>query len=140
MPLILAKMPNTQKSANVESTVEPETLNMSALSLDDPGTHSAYDNGAYPSPSQKSFRAALQSVKAMGGTLLLDIPDTKAFSHVRPGLQVDNSLVDGGGLGLFTSDDIEAGGFIGFFSGVFAWESDVDQIFKPTETCVQSYV
>jgi hypothetical protein len=40
--------------------------------------------------------------------------------------------------GLFTKHDIEPGGLVGFFTGVWAWESDVDSVFAPSETCVHS--
>ena len=96
-----------------------------------------------PSPlaQPRSFRAALERAKAAKGqTARLSLPQALAFRHVRSGLSVDISDQVGAGLGLFAHVVIPVGGFVGFFTGVWAWESDVDSIFKASEKCVQGYM
>ena len=127
--------------------------NLHALSLGAPGGTSAGDREestvlavVVPSPLNKnhqprSFRAALERAKeAKGQTARLKLPLAPAFRHLRNGLSVDISNQVGAGLGLFTHDLIPVGGFIGLFSGIWAWESDVDSIFKASEKAVQSYM
>lgn len=95
-----------------------------------------------PRGDPKSFRAALEHLRAWtepGATL--SIPTLAAgFRHVRSGLYVAESTISGAGLGLFTSVPIGAGKLVGFFSGVWAYESDVDATFAASEACVQGYI
>ena len=101
--------------SGTDRTMQPNFSRLGLLSLDG----GPVAPPVLLSPSPHSFRAALNQHKATHGPhSLLDLPVTPAFSHVRKGLQVDNSLVADGGLGLFTRDEIEAGGFVGVFSGV----------------------
>jgi len=99
------------------------------------------DVGAHTEEKEKSqsFRSALNNANALGETVLNLPTHEKALRHIRPNLFVDHSDKPECGLGLFTSETIEAGGFIGFFTGIFCWESDCDGIFKASEKCIQTY-
>ena len=87
-----------------------------------------------------SFRAALTRARATRPGAALSIPASSAFRHVRPSLCVAESGIAGAGLGLFTSAAIGAGELVGFYTGVWAYESDVDATFAAREACVQGYV
>jgi len=67
--------------------------------------------------------------------------DDPTLKHVRPGLAVFQSIIDGNnaGIGIKTLRDIPRGSFVATFTGVWAYNSDVDASAMRGSACVNHY-